>query len=144
MTERRIGRGNEESSRLAKRVISVGFVEPEIFEGNTIYVNLKKHSNGVGAIAVSAANFRYQDPKSLFYAESKTLSNIYSGGRGDMPLIFHPPYDEFIQILATENRATVNCERAKIECQSAELECLRVEFSSILQELQKTFPYQTK
>lgn len=139
MAERRKGRESKESSRLVKRVISVGFKEPKTLKGSTIYVNLQRYDNGIGAKAVSAADFRYQDPRSLFFAASKTLSNIYYAEGRDIPPIFHPPYDEFIRILAIENRATVKCDGVEIEGEGK-----GVELGNFLLELQKIIPRHRK
>ena len=109
--------GPSRDGGLAKRVISVGFVTPKTLEGNTIYVNLEKHGNEIGATAVSTENFKYQDKQTTqppFLSSQKKISNMDYTRKEGLP-ICHSSYVEFIHILARENEAIVIYRRALME-----------------------------
>ncbi len=92
------------------RKVSVGLIEPEYFDDDTIYVTLAPHGGAVYAEAISKEEF-YFDKKVV--KRGKTVNNYKGNSLGGTPL--HVNDWHFIEMLEEENDGEVDEHRIKTD-----------------------------
>ena len=89
------------------RRISLGFIKPEILEGNTIYIDFYTDKTPMIATAYSNIDFTYGGNSTRQLQQTKEISNVL----GVSDEVNTVPYENFVKRLAGENYGEISYDR---------------------------------